>query len=96
MSSITPARKSHCAIRGLRIGLSAIILAGLTLPLYAQSGAAPGRQAHGDRGEPGGRPRHRMAGLEAVAGPASPAILHDTVGLSGTSCSSTASSTTPI
>ena len=85
MSSITPARRLHCAIRGLRVGLSAIILAGLTLPLYAQSGAAPvpGPQAHGDGGEPGGRPRHRMAGLEAVAGPASPAVLRDTVRLSG-------------
>jgi hypothetical protein len=81
MSSITPARKPHC--RGLRIGLSAMILAGLTLPLYAQSGAAPGPAAHGDWGERGSRPRHRMAGMEAVAGPASPAILRDTVGLSG-------------
>jgi hypothetical protein len=85
MSSIIPARRPHCAIRGLRIGRSVIVLAGLTMPLQAQSGAAPAPepQAHGDWGEHGGRPRHRMAGLEAAAGPVSPAILRDTVGLSG-------------
>jgi hypothetical protein len=86
MSSITPARKLHRAVRGLRlIGLSAIVLAGATLPLHAQNAdtAAPSPRANGGWGDHAGRPRHRMAGMEAVAGPASPAILRDTVGLSG-------------
>jgi hypothetical protein len=86
MSCITPARKPYRAVRGLRrIGTSGMILAGLALPLYAQSGdaATAGHRPHGDCAESGARPRDRIAGIGAIEGPASPAILRDTVGLSG-------------
>jgi hypothetical protein len=87
MSSTIPSRKPSIAQRGLlSIGLPLILLTGLARSPFAQSGpgtsADPGRGQSG-WGEPMGPPRHRMAGLEALEGPASPAILRDTIQLAG-------------
>lgn len=89
MFGTNPSRKPSIAQRGLlSVGLPLILIAGLARSPFAQSG--PGTSA--DPGNPPGQsgwgehmehPRHRMAGMEAAEGPASPAILRDTVQLSG-------------
>jgi hypothetical protein len=89
MFGTVPSRKPSIAQRGLRsIGLPMILVAGLARSPFAQSGPGtstdPGSQpSHSGWGERQRPPRHRMAGLEAVEGPGSPAILRDTVQLTG-------------
>lgn len=89
MFGTSPSRKPSIGKRGLRsIGLPMILVAGLARSPLAQSGPGtstdPGSQpSHSGWGERNGPPRHRMAALEAVEGPASPAILRDTVQLTG-------------
>jgi hypothetical protein len=89
MSSTSPSRKPSIAQRRLlSVGLPLILVAGLARSPFAQSG--PGNSAE-PRNQPGqstwgehlGPPRHHMAGMEAIEGPASPAILRDTIQLSG-------------
>jgi hypothetical protein len=82
-------RKPSVVQRGLlSVGLPLILVAGLARSPFAQSGPGnstdprtePGQSSWGDHMGP---PRHRMAGMGAVEGPASPAILRDTIQLSG-------------
>jgi hypothetical protein len=67
------------------MSLPALFAAVLAAPLAAQSGAgvSPDSRPQREWGEHGGHPRHRMGRLDAVQGPASPAILRDTVQLTG-------------
>jgi hypothetical protein len=89
MPSSIASRNPSIAQRGLlSVGLSIILVAGLVRSPFAQSGPGnspdPSSQAgQSDRGEHMGPPGHHMAGMEAAEGPASPAILRDTVQLSG-------------
>jgi hypothetical protein len=89
MSSTIFLRKPSIAQRGvLSVGLPLILITGLARSPFAQSGpgtsADPGNPpGQSGWGEHMGHPRHRMAGMEAAEGPASPAILRDTVQLSG-------------
>jgi hypothetical protein len=88
MSFVNTSSKPSVLGRALRSArASALLLAGLTGSLVAQSGSGsspdgpsqPRQEGHGDQAGP---PRHRMGGM-ALEGPASPAILRDTVQLTG-------------
>jgi hypothetical protein len=86
MSSIISFRKPLPVRSGIRLlGLPVILSAMLAAPLMAQSGAgvSPDSRPQSGWAEHRGSPRHRMEALEAAVGPASPAILRDTVQLSG-------------
>jgi hypothetical protein len=89
MCSTILLRKPSIAQRGLlSVGLPLILIAGLARSPFAQSGPGTSTDPGNPPGQSGwgehqGPPRHRMAGMEAAEGPASPAILRDTVQLSG-------------
>jgi hypothetical protein len=82
-------RKTSIAQRGLlSVGLPLILVAGLARSSFAQSGPGKSADPHNPPAQAGwgehmGPPRHRMAVMAAAEGPASPAILRDTVQLSG-------------
>jgi hypothetical protein len=86
MSSIISFRKPLPIRSGIRLlGLPVILTGMLAAPLIGQSGAgaSPDTRPQSGWGEHHGSPRHRMEALEAAVGPASPAVLRDTVQLSG-------------
>jgi Spy/CpxP family protein refolding chaperone len=86
MFSIISFRKPLPVRSGIRVLSLPLILTGmLAAPLMAQSGAGVSPDSRPQNGWGGhrGSPRHRMEALGAAEGPASPAILRDTVQLSG-------------
>jgi hypothetical protein len=71
------------------IGLTVAFLFSLAGPSYAQGGGPGGYasgQGHGSGGTWGMRPgdgKHRMISRQLLEGPPAPAVLHDSIGLTG-------------